>query len=98
MIENACPFAPGVAKPESMQSTLSKGSLMGKIRIGKVLILLGSIIALTLLYRYSYPSLNWGGSSVLFQDWYIVKMSIYTYLLGMITYYLKGYQKQKRVN
>ena len=93
MIENACPFAPGEVKPESMQSTLNHNVWMRRFIIGKGLMLIGSILALTFLYGYSYTSLNWGGSQVLFQDWYIVKMSLCTYLISMITHYLKRYKK-----
>jgi len=96
MIENACPYAPGEVKPEVMKSAIRRDVSLMRLKNVKLLALLGSVLALTLLYRYSYPSLNWGGSPVLFQDWYIVKMSLYTYLLGMITHYIRRYQKQNR--
>ena len=96
MIENACPFAPGEVKPKLMRNALKRE---GFFRIGnlKLLLLMGSVLCLTILYSYSYSSLNWERSPFLFQDWYIVKMSIYTYLMGMITYYIRVYQKQKRM-
>jgi hypothetical protein len=96
MIENACPYAPGAVKPESMPSAIVKGGWTVRIRNGKLLVLLFSILALTLLYGFSYSSLNWSGSPVLFQDGYVVKMSVYTYLLSMITYYFRGYRQKKR--
>jgi hypothetical protein len=96
MIENACPYAPGELKPESMPGPANNRGVLRRLRNGKTIALLFSIFALTLLYGYSYPSLNWGGSPVLFQDWYVVKMSIYTYLISMITYYFREYRTKNR--
>ena len=96
MIENACPYAPGVVKPESIPSPREQSSMAKRVINRKSVLLVVSLVALTLLYRYSYPSLNWGGSPVLFQDWYIVKMSLYTYVTGMITYYIREYRLKKR--
>ena len=98
MIENACPYAPGEVKPEVMQSALRQEVFWVRFKNVKLLALLGSVLALTLMYSFSYPSLNWGGSPVLFQDWYIVKMSLYTYLLGMITYYFRAQAHQQKKN
>ena len=95
MIENACPYAPGAIKPDSMPRPQGQISILRKLFNGKFLLMLLSIVALTLLYSHSYPVLNWGGSPVLFQDWYIVKMSIYTYVSGMIAYY---FREQRRKN
>lgn len=96
MIENACPYAPGVVKPESIPSPREQSNTVKRLLNGKLVLLVVSLVALTLLYSYSYPSLNWGGSPVLFQDWYIVKMSFYTYVTGMITYYFREYRQKKR--
>ncbi|TRO52911.1 hypothetical protein E2P71_07065 [Candidatus Bathyarchaeota archaeon] len=96
MIENACPYAPGEVKPEAMQRSVQRNASLMRFRNVKLLALLGSVLTLTLLYVYSYPSFNWEGSPFLFQDWYIVKMSLYTYLFSMITHYIREYQKQNR--
>lgn len=96
MIENACPYAPGVVKPESIPGPREQSGRVKRHLNGKLFLLVASLIALTLLYHYSYPSLNWGGSPVLFQDWYIVKMSLYTYVTGMITYYIREYRLKKK--
>jgi len=94
MIENACPFAPGEVKPESIKGLKNQSSLLKHVLNKKTLVLIGSLIALIILYSRSYSSFNWDGSRVLFQDWYIVKMSFYTYLSGMITYYFKEYRQK----
>lgn len=96
MIENACPYAPGVLKPDSMPTPKGQTSPLRRLFNGKLLVLLICIAALTLLYSYCYQSLNWGGSPVLFQDWYIVKMSIYTYVSGMIAYFFREYRRKER--
>jgi len=96
MIENACPFPPGAVKPESIHGPRDQSSLLKRILNKKTLFLIVSMIAVTILYSRSYSSFNWGGSPVLFQDWYIVKMSFYTYISGMITYYFREYRHKKK--
>jgi len=96
MIKHACPFPPGVVKPESIQGPRDQSNLLKRILNKKTLFLIVSLIAVTILYSRSYSSLNWGGSPVLFQDWYIVKMSFYTYISGMITYYFREYRNKKK--
>ena len=96
MIKYACPFAPGAVKPESIRVHRDQPSLLKRILNKKTLFMILSLLALTILYSRSYSSLNWGGSPVLFQDWYIVKLSFYSYLSGMITYYFREYRNKKR--
>ena len=96
MIENACPFPPGAVKPETIQGSRNQSSLLRRLLNKKTLFLIASMVALTILYTRNYESLNWRGSPVLFQDWYIVKMSFYTYLSGMITYYFREYRHKKK--
>ena len=96
MIENACQYPPGAVKPESIQGPRNQSDLLKKILNKKTLLLVVSLLALTILYSQNYSSLNWGGSPVLFQDWYIVKMSFYTYISGMITYYFREYRRKKK--
>ena len=96
MIENACQFPPGAVKPESIQGPRDQSSLLKKILNKRTLFLIVSLLALTVLYSRNYSSFNWGGSPVLFQDWYIVKMSFYTYISGMITYYFREHRRKKK--
>ena len=96
MIENACQFPPGATKPESIQGPRDQSNLLKKVLNIRILFLIVSLLALTVLYSRNYSSLNWGGSPVLFQDWYIVKMSFYTYISGMITYYFREHRHKKK--
>jgi hypothetical protein len=96
MIKNACQFPPGEVKPESIHGPRDQSSLLKRILNKKILVLLASLLALIIVYSRNYSSLNWGGSPVLFQDWYIVKMSFYTYISGMITYYFREYRPKKK--
>ena len=95
MIKNACPFAPGAVKPDSFGGPRDQSSVLKRLLNRKFLFLLISLIALTVLYGRSYSSLNWGGSPVLFQDGYIVKMSFYTYVSGMLSYFIRKYKQKK---
>jgi hypothetical protein len=95
MIKNACPFAPEAVKPVSIQSPRDRASVLKRFLNRKKLILLLSIVALTIVYSLNYSSLTWGGSSVLFQDWYIVKMSFYTYISGMVAHFIREYRIKK---
>ena len=95
MIKNACPFAPGAVKPVSLGGSRDQSRVLKRLLNRKFLFLLISLIALTVLYGRSYSTLNWGGSPVLFQDWYIVKMSFYTYVSGMLSYFIRRYRQKK---
>jgi hypothetical protein len=93
MIENACPFAPDASKPESMPRPVKRReSLIGKGSVKKIIMIL-CIVALTLLYAHSYPSPYWSGKSIWFQDWYIAKIGLYSYIIVMITFYFRLHRK-----
>jgi hypothetical protein len=98
MIENACPFAPDEIKPEVMTSASNSKGWIYKLINFKLIFVFLTLLALTLLYNYSYPSLEQVGSRVLYQDGYIVKMSFYTYMFGMISYFIRERRRKKRVN
>jgi len=98
-IVNACPFAPGVTKPASMTVPSPTELPMRKRLVTlKSSVLVLSFVSLTLLYSYSYPSLNYSGIPVLFQDWFFIKMSIYTYVTSMLGFFIKKYKHGKRGN
>ncbi len=94
-IVNACPFAPGVAKPASMAVPSPMGLTMRRRRVTwKSSVLVLSFVSLMLLYSHSYPSLNYSGTPVLFQDWFFIKMSIYTYATSMLGFFIKKYRRR----
>ncbi len=96
-IINACPFAPGVAKPASMATPSVPGLTMRRRLVNrKSSILVLSFVSLTLLYSHSYPSLNFSGTPFLFEDGFFIKMSIYTYVTSMLGYYLKEYKRRNK--
>jgi threonine/homoserine/homoserine lactone efflux protein len=96
-IVNACPFAPGVAKPASMRGpSLPKISLWNKMVNRKTIILVLSFVSLTLLYSYNYPALNYSGKSLLFEDMFFIKLSLYTYITSMVGYYIREYKRKQR--
>jgi hypothetical protein len=96
-IANACPFAPGVSKPASMPGPkLSKVSLWNKMVNKKTIILVLSLVSLTLLYSYNYPSLNYSGTPLLFEDMYFIKLSLYTYITSMVGYFIRDYKRKQR--
>ncbi len=93
MIENACPFAPGASKPQSMPSPIKRSeSLLSKGNVKKIIMIL-SILVLVLLYAQNGPSPYWSGSSIWFQDWYIAKIGLYSYLIVMIPFYFREYRQ-----
>lgn len=96
MIKNACPFAPGEVKPKSIPVNSSQDGLFKRITDGKLVLLVLSLVVLTLVYSHSYSDLNWEGSSVLFNDWYIVKMSFYTYFTSLISFFIREYRRKQR--
>jgi hypothetical protein len=94
-IVNACPFAPGVAKPASMAVPSPAGLTMRRRLVTwKSSVLVLSFVSLTLLYSYSYPTLNYSGVPVLFQDWFFIKMSLYTYVTSMLGFFIKKYRRK----
>lgn len=92
MIEYACPFAPGETKPESMKSP-RRTERLSFLKNKRLIVLVFSVLCLILIYTNSYPYFEWEGSKVLFRDGYIVKMSFYTYLSSMITYFIREFRK-----
>ena len=96
-IVNACPFAPGVAKPAIMPGpNLPKVSLWNKMVNRKTIILVLSLVSLTLLYSHNYPALNYSGKPLLFEDMYFVKLSLYTYVSSMIGYYIREHKRKQK--
>ncbi len=96
-IINACPFAPGVAKPASMDTPSLPRLMMRKRLVNwKSSLLVLSFVSLVLLYRHSYPSLNYSGTPFLFEDSFFIKMSIYTYVTSMLGFFIKKYRSRNR--
>jgi hypothetical protein len=94
-IVNACPFAPGAVKPATMEVPSQVGLTMRRRRVTwKSSVLVLSFLSLVLLYSHSYPSLNYSGIPVLFQDWFFIKMSIYTYVTSMLGFFIKKYRRR----
>lgn len=95
MIKNACPFAPGEIKPESIATPSNNQGVLKRIMNSRNLLLVLSLIFLTVLYTMSYSDLKWEGSSILYQDWYIVKMSFYTYAMSLISFFIRENRRKK---
>ncbi|MFA9437928.1 MAG: hypothetical protein ACEROO_12585, partial [Candidatus Bathyarchaeota archaeon] len=84
---NACPFAPGVAKPESMAAPSTRRLTMRRLVNWKSGLLVLSFVSLVLLYSHSYPSLNYSGTPFLFEDGFFIRMSLYTYASSMLGFF-----------
>ena len=96
---NACPFAPGMAKPVSMPGPkVPRFALKNKVVNRKTIFLVLSFVSLTLLYSYNYPSLNYSGMPLLFEDSYFLKLSIYSYIASMVGHFIREYKKKLRNN
>lgn len=96
-IRNACPFAPGVAKPASMATpSYTRLTTWRRLVNWKSSILVLSFVGLILLYSHSYPSLNYSGTPLLFEDGFFIKMSIYTYVTSMLGFYIKEYKRRNK--
>lgn len=96
MIENACPFAPGEAKPEVIPNSVNHRRVLGGLVNKKTLLLVVSLIVLTILYSMSYSDLNLQGSGVLYQDWYIVKMSFYSYIMSIFAFVIRENRRKNK--
>lgn len=96
-IVNACPFAPGVVKPASMPAPkLPTITTWNKVVNRKTIVLVLSFVALTLLYSYNYPALNYSGKPLLFEDAYFIKLSIYSYVTSMIGYFIREHKRKQK--
>ena len=93
---NACPFATGVAKPESMAAPSTPRLTMSRLVNWKSGLLVLSFVSLILLYSHSYPSLNYSGTPFLFEDGFFIRMSLYTYVSSMLGFFIKKYRRDKR--
>ena len=98
-IINACPFAPGVTKPDSIPSpNVPRLSIRNKVINRKTIVLVLSLVSLTLLYSHNYPALNYSGKPLLFEDYYFIKLSMYSYVATMVGYFIREYKKKQRKN
>jgi hypothetical protein len=95
MIKNACPFAPGEVKPDSIPTSSNNQAVLKRVLNKRNFLLVLSLVFLTVLYTLSYSNLKWEGSSVLYQDWYIVKMSFYTYAMSLISFFIRENRRKK---
>lgn len=94
---NACPFAPGVAKPASMPGPkLQRFSLREKVFNWKTMILGLSMGTMMVMYIYNYPHLEFSGKPFLFEELYFLKMSMYGYVASMVGFYIREYKKKQR--
>ena len=91
----ACPFPPGVEKPEPVYSSKRYGRefLFNALTL-RNLVLIFVLVAGMFLYVYSYESINTTGIPVLFRENYIILLGIYSYLSSMISWYIKNYRKK----
>ena len=92
-IVNACPFAPGAVKPASMavpRLAVGKGLVNRKSAFLALL-----FVGLVLLYGYSYPSLNYSVTPFPYDDGYFLRMSLYTYAVSMLGFFIKKYRRGK---
>ena len=96
MIENACPFAPGDIKPKKIDSPSIEKRLVSRIVNVRFIILLLTFLALTLLYNYYYLPNIWNSTPIVLQDYFIVKMSFYTYISGMISHFIRERKRKER--
>jgi hypothetical protein len=94
-IVNACPFAPGAVKPASMAVPRTSGLAVWKRLVNrKSTFLVLSFVSLMLLYGYSYPSRHYPGTPFMYEESYFLKMSLYTYVSGMLGFYIKKYKRR----
>jgi len=94
-IVNACPFAPGVAKPASMAAPrVPRLTMRNRLVNRKSTVLVLSFVSLVLLYSYSYPSLNYSGTPFLYEEGYFLKMSLYTYVTSMLGFFVKKFRRR----
>lgn len=94
-IVKACPFAPGAVKPASIAVPRAPRLAMGRLVNRKSTFLVLSFVGLLLVYGYSYPSLNYPGTPFLYEESYFLKMSLYTYMSGMLGFFIKKYRRGK---
>ena len=95
-VVNACPFAPGAAKPSSMTTpSRPKVSMRKRLVNRKSIVLVLSFVSLVLLYSHSYSSLNYSGTAFLFEGGFFIKMSLYTYVTSMLGFFIKEYKRRK---
>ena len=93
-IINACPFAPGAVKPASMAVPGAPRLSLRRLVNRKSTFLVLSFVSLVLLYGYSYPSLNYPGTPFMYEESYFLKMSLYTYVSGMLGFFIKKYRRR----
>ncbi len=92
----ACPSAPGITKPASMDTRSIFKRTRRRLVNRKSIVLVLSFVSLILLYSYSYPSLNYSGTPFLFEDDFFIRMSLYTYVTSMLGFYIKKYKCRNR--
>ncbi|MCW4048956.1 MAG: hypothetical protein NWE89_04390 [Candidatus Bathyarchaeota archaeon] len=96
-LTRACPFASGVAKPDKMYVAPRPAvPFIKRLTKNRALVFTMAILGLTFVYTSSYGFVNTTGKPILFQDNYVIVVSLYSYVIGMITYFVKEYRQKKR--
>jgi hypothetical protein len=96
MIKNACPYPPGERKPKTMPPPIAGNGQMKNLYTLKNLIIILCFLTLILIYTQNYHMLDQSNKPVLFQDWYTIKMSIYTYTSIMLTHFIRQHKRKQK--
>lgn len=94
-VSRACPFAPGLAKPDSIPGPRRpRAQLRRRLVNRRSVALVLSLAGLVLLYGYSYPWLEHPRGALLFEDDYLVKLSVYSYVASMLGFFIRRYRRR----
>lgn len=95
-LTEACPFAPGEIKPDSIYVPHGNSSDSRRALTLRIVIVVIAMFGLALLYSYVYNDLSFTGEPMIFWDEFIFSLGIYTYVSCMLVFFIRQYKRKTK--
>lgn len=95
-LSEACPFAPGEIKPESIYVPHGHASDSRKALTLRIVIVVIAMFGLALLYSYFYNDLSLTREPMIFWDEFVLSLGIYTYVSCMLVFFIMQYKRKTK--
>lgn len=90
----ACPFAPGEIKPDSIYVPHGHGDENRRSLTLKIVIVVIAMVGLALIYNFVYNDLSLTNEPILLWDDFVLSLGIYTYVSCMLVFFIRQYKRK----
>ena len=92
----ACPFAPGELKPDSIYVAPGHNRDHRKTLTRKIVFIVVAMVGLAFLYSYIYSDFSLTGEPMLYWDDFVFSLGVYTYLSFMVAFFIKQHKRKMK--